>query len=69
MLEETIKLGDRIRIIGKINSNIGRPLIDFTQPVTSMQIEHQKIEQANPGDLIGLQVDEKVCKGCEVFKL
>jgi putative protease len=68
-LKEPLKVGDKIRIVGKPNPNTGKPRIDFTQTVTSMEIDHQKIEEAKPGDDIGLEVDQEVKEGCYVIKL
>jgi putative protease len=67
--KETIKVGDQIRIRGKSNLSTSKPRIDFIQTVESMEIDHEQIREAKPGDPIGLQVTEKVCEGCEVFKL
>lgn len=48
----TLKVGDTIHIKG--------PTTDFEQQVESMEIEHEPIEAAKKGDLIGLKVNEKV---------
>ena len=61
-LSDTLRVGDTIRITGKTNT-------DFTQIVESMEIEHKKIEEANPGNSIGLKVSQKVREGCCVYKL
>lgn len=42
---------------------------DFEQEVKSMQIEHENIEKAKKGDVIGLKVKEKVREGNEVYKV
>lgn len=59
---DTLRVGDTIRIVGKANT-------DFTQTVESMEIEHKKIEEAKPGDSIGLKVSQKVREGYCVFKV
>jgi len=59
---DVLKAGDTIRIVGNDGTN-------FTQPVESMEIEHQKIKEAKPGDLIGLKVTQRAHKGCCVYKL
>lgn len=41
----------------------------YQQKVTSMQIEHKKVKDAKKGDVIGLEVDEPVKEGAEVYKL
>ncbi len=40
----------------------------FEQAVTSMQIEHQSVTAARPGDNVGLQADQEVKPGVEVYK-
>ena len=60
-LNGILRLGDRIRIRGKKT--------DFEQEVESMQIEHKQIDEAGPGEMIGLKVKEKVREGDVVYKL
>jgi putative protease len=60
-LEDTLKVGDTIRIVG------GQT--DFTQTVDSMEIEHQKVKEAKAGDSVGLKVNQKVREGYKVYKL
>ncbi len=60
-LDDTLRVGDEIRIVGG-----GR---DFTQLVESMEMEHKKIEEAKPGDSIGLKVSQKVREGYKVYKV
>jgi putative protease len=55
----TIGVGDQIRFSG---SN------EFSQKITSMQVEHKKIKEAKKGEVVGLKVDEPLKKGDEVFK-
>lgn len=40
----------------------------FSQTVNSMQLEHGKVESASSGQEVGLQVEQKVKQGAEVFK-
>ena len=61
-LAAPIKTGDVIRIIGGEET-------DFNQPVSSMQIEHEKVKSAKKGDSVGLKVKEKVREGYKVFKV
>ncbi|MFQ6080723.1 MAG: translation elongation factor-like protein [Candidatus Bathyarchaeia archaeon] len=56
-----IKVGDRIRIRGATT--------DFEQTVESMEIEHEKIEEAKPGDSIGLKVEDRVREKDVVYKV
>ena len=41
----------------------------FTQPVDSMQVEHEKIEAAKKGDIVGLKVNGDVKEGAEIYKI
>lgn len=60
-LSDVLKVGDTIRIIGGET--------DFEQAVDSMEVEHQKVEQAKTGDSVGLKVSQKVREGYKVYKL
>ena len=42
---------------------------DFEQGVDSMQVEHEQVEKAKKGDVIGLKVKDKVKEGDEVYKV
>lgn len=57
-----LKVGDKIRIIGGVDT-------DFEQVIESMEIEHEKIKVAKKGDSIGLKIDQKVREGYEVYKV
>ena len=56
-----IKVGDQIKISGHGN--------EFTQEVTSMQIEHQQVQEAQKGQTVGMKVDQPVKEGDEVYKV
>jgi len=58
--EGSIKVGDEIHIKGHTT--------DFMQKVSSMQIEHDKIELAEPGQSIGVKVDKPVRQHDVVYK-
>ncbi len=60
-LSDKLKLGDTIRIIGGET--------DFNQTVDSMQIEHQKLNEAKKGDSVGLKVSQKVREDYKVYKV
>ena len=60
-LSDSLKIGDTIRITG------GQT--DFTQTVESMEVEHQKLEEAKPGDSIGIKVSQKVREDYKVYKI
>lgn len=59
-LVETLKVGDNITVTGATT--------DFTQVVSSMQIEHEQVEKADARDSIGLKVQERVRKGDAVYR-
>lgn len=61
LLEEMLQAGDRIAVVGSTT--------DLEQDVKSMQVEHQNIEEAKKGDLVGLKVKSKVREGDTVYKL
>ena len=56
----SIKVGDVIRIKGHTS--------DFKQKVDSMQIEHDKVEIAEPRQSIGMKVSEPVRANDLVYK-
>lgn len=56
-----LKIGETIHICGHTT--------DFTQVVTSMQIENQPIEAATIGQVIGVKVIERVREGDLVYKV
>lgn len=60
-LTGTLSVGDIIHIKGHTT--------DFTQEVDSMQIEHQNVEKANPGDSIGIKVTDRVRDNDIVYKV
>jgi putative protease len=60
-LVDKITVGDMIMIRGATT--------DFTQPVESIQIEHKKVNSAEPGDSIGLLVKYRVRKCDKVFRI
>ena len=60
-LSDTLKVGDTIRILGGET--------DFNQVVESMEIEHQKVQEAKAGDSVGLKVSQKVRDGYKVYKI
>jgi translation elongation factor EF-1alpha len=61
-----IELSDHLRIGEKILIEGGTTR--FEQVVDSMQIEHETITEAQPGDSIGLKVLEKVREGDSVYR-
>lgn len=60
-LTGNLKVGDTIKIIGRGN--------EFSQIITSMQIEHAELEEAHKDQEIGMKVDQPVKDGDVVFKM
>ena len=60
-LTGTLKVGDKIKIKGATS--------DFEQKVDSMQIEHDKVEEAKKGKSIGLKVKKHVRQNDVVYKV
>ena len=60
-LTAPIKAGDTIRIKGATT--------DITMTVQSMQINNVTVQEATPGDEVGLKVPDRVRKGDAVFKV
>ncbi len=60
-LSGELKVGETIYFHG--------PNVDFTQPVDSLEIEHQKVQSAGPIKEVALKVAQPVHKGAEVFKV
>ncbi|TSC54007.1 MAG: hypothetical protein LiPW16_197 [Microgenomates group bacterium LiPW_16] len=54
-----LKVGDTIKISGHDK--------EFTQTISSMQIEHKQVDQAKKGQAIGLKIDQPVKENDEVF--
>ncbi len=60
-LDGEIELGDKIHFKGTTT--------DFTQTIESMEIDREDVEEASPGDVIGMKVENRVREGDEVFKV
>ena len=60
-LQKPLAVGDRVRVKGHTT--------DFTQPVKSMQIEHETVERARRGASVGIKVKKKCRRGDHLFKL
>ena len=61
-LSATLKTGESIRIAGG-------GATDFTQEVSSIEVEHKKLAKAKKGNEIGLKVKERVREGYKVYKI
>ena len=60
-LTEPLRVGDTIHILGHST--------DFKQEVTSLQIEHQPVNEAKPGDDVAVKVIQKVHPHDKVYKI
>lgn len=60
-VSDTMKVGDQIKFQSGDH--------EFEQPVDSMQVEHQNVQEAKSGDVVGLKANEKVQEGALVFKV
>ena len=56
-----LKTGDKIHVKGATT--------DFEQNVDSMQINHKEIQEAKPGDDIGMKLADNAREGDKVFKV
>lgn len=60
-LSNALRIGDRIHVCGHTT--------DFIANVRSMQIEHEAVNAAGPGDSVGVKVSEKVRPGDMVYRV
>lgn len=58
-LSAGLNVGDEIHIVGATT--------DLNESVTSMQIDHNSVEAAHPGDDVAILVKDRVREGDEVF--
>jgi selenocysteine-specific translation elongation factor len=60
-MEGTIKVGDKIHIVGHTT--------DIEMVISSMQIDNANVEQAKKGDSVGIKVPDRVRRGDKVYKV
>nr|HID14189.1 translation elongation factor-like protein [Anaerolineae bacterium] len=60
-LTDKLAVGDRVHILGRTT--------DFEQEITSMQIMHQDVSEAGPGDEVGVKVQFRARPGDRVYKV
>ncbi len=60
-MQEELQVGDRVRFAGHST--------DFEQDIDSMQLEHEAVQKAEPGQSIGIKVIERVREGDIVYKI
>jgi hypothetical protein len=56
-----IAVGDTVRFLGHTS--------DFTERITSMEVDHQKVERAAAGHEVAVQVVARVRQHDQVFKV
>ena len=56
-----LRAGETVHFVGHTS--------DFTQRVESMQVEHETVEVARPGDTIGMKVAEHAREHDEMYKV
>jgi translation elongation factor EF-Tu-like GTPase len=61
VVSSSIAVGDRVLIIGHTTA--------FEQMITSMELDHQPIEVAQPGQDVGIRVIDRVRIGDHVYRL
>ncbi|OQA93187.1 MAG: hypothetical protein BWY24_00709 [Microgenomates group bacterium ADurb.Bin219] len=60
-VSDTLAVGDTVKISGHGN--------EFTQSVSSMQVEHEQIEEAKKGQTVGMKLDQAASEGDEIYKV
>ena len=60
-VDEALKLGDKIHILGHTT--------DFEQRIASMEVEHHQVVWVKPGDHIAIRVDEPVREHDVVYRI
>jgi translation elongation factor EF-1alpha len=58
-LTRKVKVGDQVHIVGHGD--------DFTEEVTSLQLDHRPIREGQPGQSVGLWVKDRVHEGDDVL--
>lgn len=56
---QPLKLGDKVKISGHDK--------EFTQPVASLQVEHNQVKQVSAGETAGMKVDQPVKEGDTLY--
>lgn len=60
-LTDKLAVGDHVHILGHTT--------DFEQEITSMQIMHQDVSEAGPGDDVGVKLQSRARTGDCVYKV
>jgi len=57
----SLKIGDLLKYKGHTT--------DFSEQVTSLELDNQPVEEAKVGDLVGIKVKERVRENDKVYKI
>ena len=58
----TLSVGEKVKFVRD-----GEDL--FEQVVESIQVEHNKLDSAKSGDVVGIKTEKEVKEGADVFKI
>ncbi|HSM18074.1 MAG TPA: EF-Tu/IF-2/RF-3 family GTPase [Gemmatimonadales bacterium] len=61
LAEGPLAVGDKIRVVGHTS--------DFTETITSMEVDHAKVERAAKGDEVAIKVIERAREHDRVLKI
>ncbi len=56
-----LAIGDQVHVKGHTT--------DFSQKIDSLEVEHQKVSKAGPGDNVAFKVPDKARPGDQVFRV
>lgn len=60
-LTDKLRVGDTLHFLGRAT--------DFKQKINSMQIEHQNVNEAGPGEDVAVKVEQRAHLNDAVFKI
>ncbi len=61
LTEGHVALGDQLHFVGHTT--------DFTETVNSMEVEHKKVDEADAGDEIAIQVIDRTRQHDQVYRI
>jgi len=60
-LSEPLSVGDTVKFVHSTG--------EFTQTISSMEIEHKKVDSCKAGEEVAVKVDERTHEGARVYKV
>jgi len=60
-LSDDLKVGDSVKFVHGES--------EFSQPIDSMEVEHEKIQSAKKGEEVAVKVEQKTHEGAKVFRV